>query len=137
MTNDRATDETTVVATYSARRDAEIGRDRLEGESIRAFISADDAGGAHPELQPTHGVKLVVLSSSARDAHEILEGVNMLPERVPAGEGTERGRDGSEQKENLTFSMDGMWYVTSWGYIALFALVAAAIILGLVLSAVP
>jgi hypothetical protein len=61
MPETSAAERTTVIATYSSRRDAEIARDRLEDERIESFVAADDAGGMHPQLQQTQGVDLVVL----------------------------------------------------------------------------
>lgn len=80
MTSDLSTDETIVVAVYSTRRDAEVALDYLEDEGIQGFISADDAGGMHPQLQRPHGVKLLVLGhAAAEQAHTMLEDVNLLP----------------------------------------------------------
>lgn len=70
--------KTTVIATFSHRHDAEIASDRLQRADIRSFISADDAGGMHPHLQQTHGVKLLVLDRSARKARSILEVEDLL-----------------------------------------------------------
>lgn len=79
MVKDLSSQQTTVIASYGARRDAEIARDYLDEAGIQAFIRADDAGGMHPELQWSQGVHLVALGSVARSAHEALQGADLLP----------------------------------------------------------
>ena len=79
MPNARNTEETTVLATYSARRTAEMARDYLADADIRAFVSADDAGGMHPQMQRPHGVKLVVLRGAAEQARSRLDDADLLP----------------------------------------------------------
>ena len=73
MAEGLASEPTTVAATYSTRRDAEVAQSRLRDEGIESFISADDAGGMHPQLQQTQGVKLVVLQHAAAEAHAVLD----------------------------------------------------------------
>ena len=79
MAEDLSSQQTTVIASYWTRRDAEIARDHLEEIGISAFIRADDAGGMHPELQWSQGVHLVVLDSTAGDAREALQEADLLP----------------------------------------------------------
>lgn len=75
-----AQQQSTVVASYPTRHDAEMARDYLDDADISAFIRVDDAGGMHPELQRVHGVHLVVLGHvAARQAHEALQEAEMLP----------------------------------------------------------
>ena len=89
MVKDRSSQPSTVIASYWTRRDAEIARDHLEEADISAFISADDAGGMHPELQWSQGVHLVVLEDVARHAHELLQEADLLPgSQEDAGSGT-------------------------------------------------
>ena len=78
MKNLLSTEETTIVEVYSSRRDAEIALEYLKDEGMDAFISADDAGGLHPQLQQTHGVKLLMLASEATKAREKLGGARLL-----------------------------------------------------------
>jgi hypothetical protein len=80
MTNTRDTEETTVLATYSARRTAEMARDFLADADIQAFVSSDDAGGMHPQMQRPHGVKLVGLRGAAQRARSLLDDAGLLPE---------------------------------------------------------
>lgn len=79
MPNGSDSEETTVVATYSARRNAEVARDYLADADIRAFVSSDDAGGMHPQLQRPHGVKLVGMRDTARRARVLLDEASLLP----------------------------------------------------------
>lgn len=134
MTNDASSERTVVIAAYSTRRDAEMARDRLQDENIQAFITADDAGGMHPELQRPHGVHLVVLSSKAQAAHEVLEDVGLFPSydddqsdiegpAVGAEARSESPRE--EQTEDLTFSTKRVTFIT--------IVVVILIILGLLL----
>lgn len=78
--DESAQQQSTVVASYPTRHDAEMARDYLDEADISAFIRVDDAGGMHPELQGIHGVHLVVLGNvAARQAHEALQEAGMLP----------------------------------------------------------
>jgi len=79
MSNDRDTERTVVLATYPARRDAERAQQYLEDAGISAFVTADDAGGMHPQLQRPHGVKLRVLEGAAAEAEERLADGGLLP----------------------------------------------------------
>lgn len=78
MKNLLSTEETTVVEVYSSRRDAEIALEYLNDEEMDAFISADDAGGLHPQLQQTHGVKLLMLAGDAEKGREKLRTARLL-----------------------------------------------------------
>jgi hypothetical protein len=60
MMNDEQSDDFTSIGTFYTIHDAEMAQARLEEMGIRSFISRDDAGGAHPELQFTQGVRLMV-----------------------------------------------------------------------------
>ncbi len=72
-------EETTIVATYSARRNADVARDYLADADIRSFVSTDDAGGMHPQLQRPHGVKLVGMRDTAQRARALLDEAGLLP----------------------------------------------------------
>ena len=104
MTASRNTEKTAVVATFSARRDAEIARDYLIASDIQAFVSADDAGGMHPQLQAPHGVKVVTLSNDAEAAHEELDEADLLP---GSGSGAHAPAEREREEGSLTFSMAG------------------------------
>jgi hypothetical protein len=48
--NNALFEETTVLASFASRHDAEIAAARLESDGIESFIAADDV---HPPLQMT------------------------------------------------------------------------------------
>jgi hypothetical protein len=79
MIDNLSSEKTAILAVYSTRRDAEMAQDRLDEAGIQAFITADDAGGMHPQLQQPHGVKLVVLERAAQHAQGVLDDAGLLP----------------------------------------------------------
>jgi hypothetical protein len=101
MSNGRSSEETTVFAIYSTRRDAEVAQEYLRDADIEAFVRADDAGGMYPQMQRPHGVKLVGMSSAAQDAYEALDEADLLPQPV------EEGEEGETESGDLTMSMSG------------------------------
>ena len=108
MIDDLSTEETTVIATYWRRLDAEMAQRRLEGENIRSFITADDAGGIHTDFQLIHGVKLVALSHEASAARSILEDTQMLPATSAEEEGgAAADRVGLQRRSSRTLFMLG------------------------------
>jgi len=80
MSQTSASDETTTLATYTTRRDAEMARDYLDDAGLRTFVRADDAGGMHPQLQRPHGVQLVGMSGTASRARSRLDEAGLLPD---------------------------------------------------------
>jgi hypothetical protein len=103
MSNGRSSEETTVFAIYSTRRNAEMAQEYLRDKNIEAVVQSDDAGGMHPQMQRPHGVKLVGMSSAAQDAYEALNEADLLPQPVEEGEG-EREEGASA---DLTMSLSG------------------------------
>jgi hypothetical protein len=91
------TENTTILATYTTRRDAEMARDYLSDAGIRAFVKTDDAGGMYPQMQRPHGVKLVGMSGTAQRARSLLEEAGLLPEDGAGAEGPLPGRDGPSE----------------------------------------
>lgn len=81
-------DDPTVIATYSARYDAEMAKGRLETQGIRAVLASDDAGGAYPQMQRTQGVRLVVSGRTAHRAWHVLDDLDMLPPDAAGTGGT-------------------------------------------------
>ena len=75
-------EESAVVAIYPSRHEASISQSYLQDNHIDTIISADDAGGMHPQLQYTQGVKLLALSSVAYKAYNLLEEAGLLPEKL-------------------------------------------------------
>ena len=66
-------DDAVVVEKFTSRMEAEMAAGLLEAEGIQAFVSADDAGGAYPQLQYLRGVRLIVFPEDETRAREILE----------------------------------------------------------------
>jgi len=78
--NDRQdAEKSTILATYASRRDAEVARDYLADHDLRTFVSADDAGGMHPQMQRPNGVKLIGMSSAAEEARMLLQEADLAP----------------------------------------------------------
>lgn len=65
-------DDAVVVEKFTSRMEAELAAGLLEAEGIQAFVSADDAGGAYPQLQYLRGVELIVFPEDEERAREIL-----------------------------------------------------------------
>jgi len=66
--------ELVCIKTYSNRAEAELVAVFLKKNSIKAMISADDAGGVHPALLWSGGgVKLLVREKDKKTSLHILE----------------------------------------------------------------
>ncbi len=91
MQDQLASDKTIVVTTFPSRMDAEVAREYLADMDIEAYVSADDAGGMHPQLQQVHGVKLVVMDSQAENAYALLHEAKLLSDDVAEESDTEGG----------------------------------------------
>lgn len=62
------------IKTYNSRIEAEVDKGLLEGCAIKSIISADDCGGADPNLAfATGGVKLMINEKDIDRAKEILK----------------------------------------------------------------
>jgi Putative prokaryotic signal transducing protein len=70
------------VKTFASRPVAELAKDVLETDGIRAIVSADDVGRMRPELAFSRGVRLLVEESDAHRAQELLAA--MEPPESPA-----------------------------------------------------
>lgn len=126
MTRTDPSDETTIIATFSTRRNAEVAREYLADSGIETFVRADDAGGMHPELQRSQGVELVGMTGSATEARTALDEAGLLPEFEP------RSPRSPEEDER---SARGFLPFTTRGSIPLFfLLVVVLILLGLFVS---
>lgn len=104
MSNGQSSEETTVFAIYTTRRDAKVAEEYLKEMNIEAFVQADDAGGMHPQMQRPHGVKLVGMSSAAQDAYQALSEADLLPQTVDQQQDAGEGGESTE----LTMSTNGM-----------------------------
>lgn len=60
------------VATYRFRHEADFARNILAGAGINSIVSADDAGGWHPELLLQRPVRLLVDAEDVEAAREAL-----------------------------------------------------------------
>ncbi|MCH7828485.1 DUF2007 domain-containing protein [Patescibacteria group bacterium] len=62
------------IKTYQNRMEAELAKGLLESKGVKAMVSADDAGGAHPALLwATGGVRLLVKKKDIQKAIKVLE----------------------------------------------------------------
>jgi hypothetical protein len=123
MAADPRTETSVVVATYAARRDAEMAQDRLDQAGIDAIITADDAGGMHPQMQGPHGVKLSVLESRVETAYDTLDAAGMLPEAGPEATGADAG---------AASRADEWMHATSWTTLVAYALAVLILVAGLI-----
>ena len=57
---------------FPSEIEANIVKSMLDAEGIFSAVFKDDAGGMHPHLQSTRGVKLKVRDSEFKDAQAIL-----------------------------------------------------------------
>ncbi len=138
MTENAASEESRIVATYTTRRDAEMAQDRLQEDGIQAIITADDAGGMHPQLQLPHGVKLVALGREAERAHSILQDAGLLPpetaESSPSDGPDDRAEQSTEASESLTFSMEQpLFSATGIAYLVAFGLLFFGLLIAVLL----
>jgi hypothetical protein len=65
-------DELVTVATFHDAPEAELARERLELEGIRAFVLGGQAAGVMPYLAESMGIRLQVEAEYADEAREIL-----------------------------------------------------------------
>lgn len=100
-----APEETTILATYPNRRNAEVARDYLDDAGIRSFVRADDAGGMHPQLQRAHGVKLVGMRGVAPRAREMLAEAHLLPDE---GEGATSAPESAGEADGWASAVYGL-----------------------------
>ncbi|HEY3822827.1 MAG TPA: DUF2007 domain-containing protein [Polyangiaceae bacterium] len=65
-------DELVTVATFKDTPEAQLARERLELEGIRAFVIDAQTGGVMPYLAESMGIRLQVEPQDAERAREIL-----------------------------------------------------------------
>jgi hypothetical protein len=65
-------DELVTVATFLDAPEAELARERLELEGIRAFVIGGQSAGVMPYLGESMGIRLQVDPKDAEQAREIL-----------------------------------------------------------------
>ena len=125
MTREMSSEDTRVVATYSARHDAEVAKSYLEDVGIASFVVADDV---HPPIQLTGGVRLFVMSGEADHAREALVRARMTGEQAAAGE------HDADRPEVVATQVGKPARMASWVYVIGFLLIVLAIIAGLLFS---
>lgn len=67
------TDEIVEVARYFNIIEGEVACAQLRSEGINAYLKTDNAGGIHPELNFTRGVRLMVLATDEERARDVIE----------------------------------------------------------------
>ena len=77
--------DTTVVATFAYRHEAEFARETLRAAGIDSVLIADDAGGAYAGLSFTRPVRLLVHNDDLDQARAVLQ--------QEAGEGDDSDAD--------------------------------------------
>jgi hypothetical protein len=117
----RTSEDTTVVATFASRHDAEIAASILHEHGIDSFIAADDV---HPPLQLTEGSRLMVMASQAQEATEILEG-----DPLPAETATPDVEEADAPQPH-----GRVVKATSWIYVLAVAAILFALLIGLVIG---
>ncbi len=65
-------DDIVEVAKFFNRMEAEVACARLRADDVAAYLKTDDAGGIHPELDFTRGIRVMVLASDEELARELL-----------------------------------------------------------------
>ena len=71
-----------ILETFNNRPEAELVKALLEQLGIEAMITADDAGGFHPQLALRGGVKLLVQDSAATRARQALSDLEEDPDET-------------------------------------------------------
>ena len=70
-------DEIVELARYFDAIEGEVVCARLRAEGIKAYLKTDNAGGIHPELNFTRGVRLMVLAGDEERARELIESADL------------------------------------------------------------
>ena len=66
-------DDIVEIARFFTIMEGEIACARLRTEGVKAYLKTDNAGGIHPELNFTRGVRLMVLAADESRARELVE----------------------------------------------------------------
>ena len=61
------------IARYFNVMEGEVACAALRAEGVKAYLQTDNAGGIHPELNFTRGVRLMVLSEDQDRARQLIE----------------------------------------------------------------
>ncbi|MDH3539704.1 MAG: DUF2007 domain-containing protein [Acidimicrobiia bacterium] len=71
-----APDDLLEIARYFNVIEGEIACARLRAQEIKAYLKTDNAGGIHPELNFTRGVRLMVLAADEDRARTVIEALD-------------------------------------------------------------
>jgi hypothetical protein len=66
-------DDIVEIARFFTAMEGEVACARLRAEGVKAYLKTDNAGGIHPELNFTRGVRLMVLTVDEDLARELIE----------------------------------------------------------------
>ena len=66
-------DDIVEIARYFNAMEGEIACAQLRAEKIRVYLKTDNAGGVHPELNFTRGLRLMVLAEDEDRARAVIE----------------------------------------------------------------
>ena len=69
-------DEIVEIARYFNVMEGELACAQLRAENIKAYLKTDNAGGVHPELNFTRGVRVMVLAADESRALAVIEAVD-------------------------------------------------------------
>lgn len=110
------------VAVCGSRIEAELKRSVLDAEGIQTGLSADDAGGMHPEMTYCGSFRLIVPESEAERAQAVLRELDeqRLPPDDTVGPDAQPSRPARRR----------------WAWVALAVLVVVAIRIARILTAV-
>lgn len=71
-------DDIVEVARFFNIMEGEVVCARLRAAGIKAYLKTDNAGGIHPELNFTRGVRLMVLADDETRARHLVESADRL-----------------------------------------------------------
>lgn len=66
-------DDIVEIARYFNALEGEIACAQLRAQEIRVYLKTDNAGGIHPELNFTRGLRLMVLAEDEDRARAVIE----------------------------------------------------------------
>lgn len=73
MPDNAAPQDIVEIARYFNIMEGEVACAQLRAEKIKAYLKTDNAGGIHPELNFTRGVRLMVLAADEDRARRLIE----------------------------------------------------------------
>lgn len=73
MAEDIDSQDIVEIARYFNIMEGEVACAQLRAEKIKAYLKTDNAGGIHPELNFTRGIRLMVLAGDEERARRLIE----------------------------------------------------------------